>query len=156
MGKQKISTTNIVACVILVVIGLLLCILRMGLLNYLMTVVGALLIVYGVLDIAGGRTMRGILEAAIGLIIIVCGWTITTYALIVFGVLIAIKGIWDLVNVLQNKHKNTVALIAAVITIAVGIVLCVAPFAIGDIICVVVGVVFIIDGVLALFGKQIA
>lgn len=156
MSKLKLTAENIITCLLYVVIGILLCTLRMGVLNILMTIIGVLFVAYGIYDIVKGKTVPGIVEAVIGVVIVVCGWTIATYALIVFGVLLAIKGVLDLINLIKANSKNTAALISAIVTIVIGVILCIAPFAIGDIICIIVGVVLIANGVLALFGKKLA
>lgn len=154
MSKQKLETTNIVTCAIYIVIGILLCAMRMELLNILMTIIGALFLICGIYDLAKHITTRGAVEVVIGVAIIVCGWTIAQYVLLVFGILLAIKGICDLAKILQSKIKDNVAILSACITLVIGVILCVAPFAIGDIICIIVGVAFVIDGVLALLNKK--
>ncbi len=156
MSKLKLQIENIITCALYVVIGILLCVMRMGVLNILMTIIGALFIAYGVYDIVKNNTVAGIIEIVIGVVIIVCGWTIATYVLLVFGILLAIKGILDMVKLVKNKNKDTMSWLSAVVTVVIGIILCIAPFAIGDIICIIVGVVFIVNGVLALFGKKLA
>lgn len=157
MKKLNLTTNNIITCILYLVIGILLCALRMGMLNILMTVIGVLFVAYGIYDIIKNRNnlIKGIIEIAIGVVILVLGWTIGAIVLLVFGVLIAVKGVLDLISNIKNK-KGTMDLITAIVTIVIGIVLCVAPFAIGDIICIVVGVIFIINGILALFGQEIA
>lgn len=155
MSKSKIDTSKLVTCLLYIVIGILLCAMRMGLMNILMTIVGALFVIYGIYDLILHNVTRGVIAILIGVVIIVCGWTITTYVLLVFGVLLAVKGIYDLVNIIRAKVKDTMAIVSACITIAIGIIMCIAPFAIGDVICIIVGVIFILNGVLTLFDKQI-
>lgn len=156
MSKLQIKESNIVTCALYVAIGILLCVMRTGMLNILMTIVGALFIAYGVYDLIKGNTTAGIVELLIGIVIIVCGWTIATWVLLIFGVLLIIKGIIDIVNLVKSKSKVNAAWISPIVTVIIGIILCVAPFAIGDIICIIVGAVFIINGVLILFGKKLA
>ncbi len=154
MSKQNLETSNIVTCAIYIVIGILLCVMRMSLLNILMTIVGALLLICGIFDIVKHNTTRGVIEVIIGVAIVVCGWTISQYVLLVFGILFAVKGVCDLVNALKTKSKNKMAIISACVTLGIGVIMCVAPFAIGDIICIIVGVAFIVDGALALMNKK--
>lgn len=157
MKKLNLTTNNVITCILYLVIGILLCALRTGLLNILMTVIGILFIAYGVYDVIKNRDniAKGIIEITIGVVILVLGWTIGTIVLLVFGILITLKGVLDLINNIKEK-KGTIDMINAIVTIVVGIILCVAPFAIGDIICIIVGVIFIINGILALFGEKLA
>lgn len=99
--------------------------------------------------------IRGVIEAVIGAVIILCGWLITKWVLLIFGALLIVKGVIDLVALIKSETKGA-ALVPTIVTIVVGAVLCIAPFAIGDIICIIVGVLFIINGVLTLFGKNTA
>lgn len=162
MAKLRLNNENIVTAVLYGVLGVLLCVLRMGMLNVLMTLVGILFLVVGIYDIVmylSHRTYnltRGIIETLIGVVIIVCGWTITTWVLIIFGVLLAIKGVIDLVHYCQAHRRDTTTLVGIILLIAVGIILCIAPFAIGDILCIIVGILCIINAVLALYGKTLA
>lgn len=156
MSKAKLSTTNIVTCALYVLIGVALCIWRSGVLNILMTVVGALCILYGAIELFNGHVTPGVIAIAIGIVLIVCGWTIATYVLLVIGILLLVKGVIDMINLIKKKGSNAMAWVNVVVTIALGIVLCVSPFAITDILILVIGIVFIIDGVLALFGKKLS
>ncbi len=162
MTKVKLNDQNIITAVLYGVIGVLLIVLRMGMLNVLMTIVGVLFLALGIYDcvryfVHHSRTLtRGVVEALIGIVIIVCGWTITTWVIIIFGILLAIKGVLDLVNYVQQHRRDTTTFISIILLIVVGIILCIAPFAIGDIICIIVGILCIVNAVLALFGKTLA
>ncbi len=153
MKKLNFTKNNLITCALYLVIGVLLCAFRTGLLNVFMTIVGVLFIVCGILEILKNRNnvVEAAVEIVIGVVIIVLGWTIGTIVLMVFGILMAIKGAIDIFDNISKK-KGTLDLINAIVTVVIGIILCVAPFAIGDIICIIVGVIFIIDGILALFG----
>ena len=152
-SKLNLSTNNIIACAIYAIIGLLLVILRSGSLGILMTVVGALLIALGIIDIVKNKDLtRGIIEAVIGVAIIVCGWVIADIVLLIFGILLIIKGIMDLIK----NYKNGIwAIVEAGIIIVIGILLVIAKWTLMDVICIIAGVIFIINAVLVLFGKTL-
>lgn len=151
-AKLDLSTSNIFNCIVYAVIGVLLVILKGGSLNILMTVAGALLIVLGVIDIIGKDLVKGVIQAGIGLAIIVCGWLIVDLVLLVFGILLIVKGVLDLLKVLK---KGLMAMLPALVTIVIGVLLVVAKFALVDTICLIVGIIFIINAVLMLFGKKL-
>ncbi len=155
--KLQLTTANILTCVLFVLVGILLIVLgATGLLSIMMTIAGVLFIAYGCYNVFLKNYIEGIIEIVIGAVIIICGWVIAQYVLLIFGILLIVKGAYDLITMIINKKLTTTALVVACVTIVIGILLCVAPFAIGDIICFIVGAIFIVNGVLALFGKSLA
>lgn len=154
-AKLQLTKNNILTCALYVIIGVLLCAMRMGSLKILFTIIGALFIVYGVIDVVNKQLTKGVVEAAVGAVVIIFGFTITQWVIIIFGALLIIKSVIDLLEYIQYKRKDTAALVGILVNIAVGVILCIAPFALGDIICIIAGVIFILNGVLALFGKKL-
>lgn len=158
MAKKKLeldlSPSNLVACLVYAIIGILLLVLQGSSISYLMTAVGALLIVLGVVDIINGKDlMQGLIEIAIGVAIIVLGWLIADIVLLVFGVLLIAKGVLELIKIYK---KGFMAMLPSLVTIVIGILLVVSKWALLDVICIVAGIVFIINAVLTLFGKKLA
>ena len=151
-AKLDLSSQNIITCAVYAIIGVLLLVLKAGSLGILMTVAGVLLIVLGVVDILGKDLVKGLIQAGIGVAIIACGWTIAEWVLLIFGVLLIIKGVLDLFKVFKN---GLMAILPAIVTIIIGALLVVSKFALLDLICIIVGVVFIINAVLMLFGKKL-
>lgn len=150
--KMDLSTHNILSCALYAVIGILLVILQGSSLGILMTIIGILLIAYGVIEIVKGDMTKGIIESAIGIVIIVCGWLIADVVLLIFGILMIIIGAIDLYNNLKNGF---VAMLSPIVTIVVGVLLAIAKWTLLDVFCIISGVIFIIDAVLSLFGKPI-
>jgi len=139
------------ACAFYGIIGLLLVILQSGSLGILMTIVGALFIVLGVIDIVQNKDVKkGVIELVIGVAIIVCGWLIADIVLLVFGVLLIVKGVMDLIPVVKSDFSS---MISPIVTIIIGVLLVVAKWALMDVLCIVAGVIFIINAVLILLGK---
>ena len=152
-NKLELSTNNMITCAIYTIIGLLLIILRAGSLGILMTVVGVLLIVLGVLDIVQNKeTTKGIIEAIIGVAIIVCGWLIADIVLLILGIFLIVKAIMELINVHKNGWE---AMLTPIITIVIGVLLVIAKWTLMDVICIIAGVIFLINAVLALYGKTL-
>lgn len=151
--KMDLSTNNILTCLFYAVIGLLLIILQGGSLGILMTIIGVLLIVLGIVDIINNKDLtKGLIELGIGIAIIVCGWLIADIVLLVFGVLLIVMGAMDL---FKNFGKGFAALLSPIVTIVIGILLVVAKWALMDVMCIIAGVIFLINAVLVLFGKKL-
>ena len=72
---------------------------------------------------------------------------------IVFGVLIAVKGVIALLDAV--KAKNVANILVAVVTVAVGVMLIISKWVMLDWFFIALGVIFIINGALALFGKKL-
>ncbi len=153
----KLSMNNIVTCVVYAIIGILLLVFQSGLLNVVMTVVGVLLIVLGILDILDKKdTVKGIVEIALGVVIIVCGWLVAEIVLLVLGIVLIVKSALEIVN---NYKAGIRGLISPIVTAVIGVILVIAPWVawtLMDILCIVAGVIFLVDAVLALFGKSLS
>ena len=152
-AKLNLSTNNLVTCAVYAIIGLLLVILQGGSLGLLMTAVGVLLIVLGVIDVMNGENIQGLFEIGIGVVIIVCGWLIASIVLLVFGVLLIIKGVLEIIKIYK---KGIMAMLPSIVTIVIGILLVVSKWALMDIICLIAGIVFLINAVLTLFGMKLS
>ena len=153
MAKSKLSTNAILTAVVYAVVGILLLILKGGSLGILMTVVGALLIVLGIVDIVKEKeTVKGVLEAVVGLAIIVCGWTIAEIVLLVLGVVLIVKGVMELV---KNIKGGFSAILSPIVTIVIGVILVIAKWALLDVMCIIAGVILIVNAVLVLLGKKL-
>ena len=152
MATKKLSN-NFFMAILYVVVGALLCIFKAEVLNWVMTAAGVLFIAAGVLDVFKYKnTKGGIVNIAIGVVILVAGWLVLELALIIFGVLIAINGVKELLAV--KKSKSIMPYIAPVVTILVGVLLVVAQWLVFDWFFIVIGIIFIVNGVLALLGKK--
>ena len=152
-GKMELSTNNILTCAVYAIIGLLLIILKGGSLGILMTIVGALLVVLGVVDIIKTKDMtKGIIEVVAGVAIIVCGWLIADIVLLILGILLIVKGAMEVFN---NFKNGIMAIVSPVVTIVIGILLVIAKWTLLDVFCIIIGVIFLINAVLVLFGKSL-
>ena len=151
--KMELSTNNILTCAVYAIIGLLLIILKGGSLGILMTIVGALLVVLGVVDIIKTKDMtKGMIEVVAGVAIIVCGWLIADIVLLILGILLIVKGAMEVFN---NFKNGIMAIVSPVVTIVIGILLVIAKWTLIDVFCMIIGVIFLINAVLVLFGKSL-
>ena len=103
MAKKVKISNNTVAAVLYVLVGVLFCIFKASMLNWLLTAAGIVFIVLGVLDILKKNLVNGIVEAVIGVVILVGGWAFVEVALIIFGALLVIKGVIDLMAAIKAK-----------------------------------------------------
>lgn len=155
MAKKKSLTVkfdnNFITAILYILVGILCVAFRAQMLELLLTIIGTLFIVQGVLGLLKSDWINAAINLVIGIVIIVFSWTIIDLVLIVFGVLIVIKGIQELVKV---SKKDVIGIVAAAITVVVGVLLFVAKWVLADWIFIVIGIVFIVNGVAQLIDKM--
>lgn len=153
--KLDLSLENIITCVVYAVIGLLLCILRLGSLDILMTIIGVVFIALGIFDIVKSKDyLKGGIEIGIGVVLIVFAWALIEFVLLVFGILLLVKGVIDIA---KNYKAGIKALIVPIVIAVIGALFIVSNFAwtIAEIIIIVAGIFFIVNAVLTLFGMSL-
>ncbi len=150
MAKKK--SNNLLNAVLYILVGILLCVFKASVLNWAMTAVGAILIVYGILRCLRDEIMGGVITAAVGVVIIWGGWSFVDLVLLILGVVLAVKGILDLVT--YSRYKNSMAVLASILTVIVGVALAINKWALLDWLFIVLGVVLIVDGLLMALGKN--
>ena len=142
--RKSLDTTAL----LYIAIGILFIIFKAAALDWMMTVVGVLFIVNGIIDIAKKRLLPGVAGIIIGAVIILCGWTVIDLVLTIFGILLTAKGVLDFFHFF--KKKKLIPLISSILTVVIGVL-----FVIGNVIAqpwfyIVIGVVLIVDGITAL------
>ena len=147
MAEKKNS--NLISALLYIVVGILLCVFRSGMLDILFTVAGIGFIVFGALDILKKNFVSGAISAGIGLIILLGAWLFLKVILIVFGVLIAVKGLFALFDAI--KKKAVIELVFAALSIVAGIFLAFGNAL--DWVIIIGGVILIIDGVMDILGQ---
>ncbi|MBO5773606.1 MAG: DUF308 domain-containing protein [Clostridia bacterium] len=154
MAKKKLNDQAIINAIALIVLGILFCIFRAGMINVLLTIVGVVLIGLGIYDIVKKNYIPAVIEIILGIAVIVCGWTILDIALLVLGIGLVIYSVYQIVMIAKDfKKKGWMALIKPIITLIIGIFLIVAKWLLVDWVFIVIGVIFIINGIMALLQK---
>ncbi len=153
--KKKISfklSNDLMTAILYIVIGVLCCVLKTQEIDVMFTVIGSLFVIQGILSVVEKDWVNAGINLVVGVVIIVFAWALTDIILVIFGILIILSGVQQLVPAL--KQKNIMPVLAAAITIAIGIMLVVAKYVLADWIFIVVGIIFIVNGVLKLLGKK--
>ena len=146
----------LISALIYIVLGAMLCIFTSEeLLKYAMLVVGIIAIVIGVLAILKGDLIYGVITAAIGALIILGGFLFVELILLVIGIILVAKGLIELIASLRFTKINFIALLSAVFTIVLGVLLIVSKWQTMNTFRIIIGVLMIIDGVFMFFGKKL-
>lgn len=122
------------------------------LMGAVVTVIGVLVIISGVLSVTTLNMLTGIVEIAVGVVLIIFAWTIAWIAFIILGAALLAYGIIGLLKHQGFMAANIVALLigALVVCMAFGVK---GTWEFMNIFYYIVGALMIVDGVLMLFRK---
>lgn len=148
--KQLVN--DVLTAVAYIAIGVLFCIFKGTVLNWLVWLIGALLILRGAVDFLSSKRLssRALAEILLGVLTILFGVLFANAIAIVIGIVVILYGI---VNLLNNS-RNIFTLLVSVLTIVCGVMIVANSSGAISWLFVAIGVMFIIDGILALFGKK--
>ncbi len=151
------TSEKIISAALTIVLGILCIIMKGGVISVAMTILGAVLIVLGILDLAGKAFPPAVVKIVLGVLFIVFGWTIVSAVLYIVAALLMIYGILQLYGRIRFKVKgpraiDTVAAYAGpVICIVVAFFLFFNQGGTVDWVFIVSGIFLIIEGILMLF-----
>ncbi len=154
----KTNNKNFWTAVVLIAFGLALALGGIGaarnIANILITVIGVVLIAYGIVSILSlGLMLVGIIEIVIGVIIIIFSWTILWIALLILGIALVVYGLRGLAS-----NKKTYFL-SSLFQLVAGILVLLVSFGnhfaweFVNILYIIAGTLMIVDGVLILANK---
>ena len=98
-------TEKIVVASLIIALGVLLVILRGGIVSILMTVLGLALIAFGVLDLFNCAIPPAVVKLVMGVVIILCGWLIVEAVLYLVSALLLIAGILLLYEKIKFRSR---------------------------------------------------
>ena len=153
MKKEK--TKQLIGAILSIVVGILCILLQNRILGALMTGIGVLLIVSGVLDlIIVKNVISFVVKAVIGAAIILLGWLAVTVVLYIIAVLMVIYGILGILQVLSNPLASVglkiLALFRPILNLVVGICLFFNQGGTMAWVFIVVGILLVADGILSM------
>ena len=139
---------TLIVSLLSIVIGVLFIIYKGGILNYIMTVLGIILIIVGVLHLVKDKDkVYGAVLLVLGILMIVSGWFIIEIVLYVLAVLLILYGI---IGLLGGKKKNALGIIGPLLMIAAGVLLFLNKAIAIDYFFIIEGVILIVEGLLNL------
>ena len=152
MTNKRRQLTPTLEAIAYIAIGILCCIFQTQLLDWTLTIIGALYAIYGIIQLVNKNVTQGIVYLAIGVIVILGGWLFLDIILLILGVVLVAFGVKQFID--KMKSKNVSQLISAIVIALIGLLLIVSKWAFVEWIFVLVGVISIIEGVLILIGKR--
>ena len=151
-----LKSNKLISAVLTVVLGLLFLVFKSAVIGWAITVFGVAIIAMGVLDILKKNLVPGVVRAAIGVLVILLGWLLLDIALIILGVVLLAYGALQVLEILKEKgNKGSVMELLLqyaqpAINVIIGICLLFARGEMINIVCIIVGIIFFIQGILAL------
>ena len=123
--------------------------------DLLFTILGAILIVLGAVELFDKNWIVGAIEIVLGVIIIVCGNVITDYLILILGIAVLAYAIYLLVmaiikNSKAGASKIILSLIAPLLLIVIGIMLILQYFKVANLF-VVIGIISLVVGAFLIF-----
>ena len=153
MKNEK--TKQLLGAILSIVIGVLCIVLQNQVLGWLMTGIGVLLIVSGLLDLILAKNLISfVVKAVIGAAIILLGWLAVTVVLYIIAVLMVIYGILGILQISANPAAGVglkiLALFRPVLNLVVGICLFFNQGGTVQWVLIVVGILLVVDGILSM------
>lgn len=96
-----------IAAILTILIGVLFIVMKSGVIGVAMTVLGAVLIVLGLLDLLQKEIPPAVVKIVIGALIILFGWTITSAVLYIVAALALIYGVLLLYQLVKSRKKGS-------------------------------------------------
>ncbi len=150
------KTEKLVAALATIALGVLLIILKGGIISILMTVLGVGAIVFGVIDLFGKNFPHAVVKIVCGVVIIICGWVIVSAVLYVLAGLLLIAGILLIYEKIRSGKKGETLLktiieyALPVLCIVIGILLMFNQNNTVDLVFIFGGILTVIEGGLLL------
>lgn len=150
MAKKKLNIpNNLMMSVVMIALGILFTIMKGGVIGVAIWVLGIALIVAAVLDLLTKDLTSCVVKAVIGVLVLVFGGLFADVAIYILAAVLLIYGILEVVNAFKSKQKGLLKFVEPILTVVVAILLFVNRF---DWLFIVIGIVFIVEGVIGLIN----
>ena len=142
--KKTMITLSLVS----IISGILFCVLKQDLLNIIFTVIGALMIVAGVIGVIKSNAISGAISIGFGVLLVLGAWLFTYVLLIINGILLCLSGISGLA--LSVKTGDVKKCILSILMVVLGVLFFINTDETAAWIFFVIGALFIVIGIIGL------
>ena len=162
---KKVFGNKLVVAILSIALGVIFIVLRGGVIDVGIMVIGIVLLVAAAFFIITYFTSKvetkpvqnivfAIIAAAIGILLLVKPSFIAGLSLVVIGIILIIVGVLDLIeSVKSSGTPRILSLIVAVLLIVLGIVMFFNPIGFLDIITVFIGIALLVNGIVMLLAN---
>lgn len=149
MEVHMIDKKTIIALsAVSIISGILFCVLKQDLLNIIFTVIGALMIVAGIIGVIKSNVIGGAISIGFGVLLVLGAWLFTYVLLIINGVLLCLSGISGLA--LSVKTGDVKKCILSILMVVLGVLFFINTDETAKWIFFVIGALFIVAGIMGL------
>lgn len=170
MDKLKSFLGNkIILAILSIVLGIVLIIARASFIDMLVKVIGVVMIVVAVVYLllfifsGDGRSplqmVYTVVALIIGIFFLAKPWVVVNFFPVVFGVILAVSGAANLVEAIKSSASGgpkITAILFSVLVLVLGILIAVNYRASVDIYVVLIGIAFLVNGILDIFAMATA
>lgn len=153
MAKKGKIPSWLIYSFVMIFVGILLCVggasSASDIMGILITVIGVLWIVFGVLDLITADLVSGILFLVLGILLVIFAWTIAWVAFLVLGILMLVYGLLGLV-------RKTGTVLGNILELVLGILILLIAFGnhlawdFANVFFYIAGALMIVEGILTL------
>ena len=149
---KKFLDSRTVAALLCIVVGVLFCVFKARILNWILTAVGVVFVAYAIYFLAQKNFTNAVILGVVGVLLILGGWLFIEVAMTIIGIIMAVAGICSLFPAVRAKDVRSVVVSAA--TAVIGIMLIVSGWTVADWAFIVSGIILIADGFLSLVSQK--
>ena len=138
---------KLTSSILLIVFGVLCIIFKQELIRYLISGVGLLLIIFGIIDLTKDKTNNGIIEIVLGILVIAFSWLILEVCLLLIGISVLAYSIRKLTfaikltNHVDSIHKKVQLVAFPILAVVLGILLIISRWAFVNAVFIIIGAV---------------
>ncbi len=149
---KKFLDNRTVAALLCIIVGVLFCIFKARILNWILTAVGVVFVAYAIYFLVQKNYTNAVILGVVGVLLILGGWLFIKVAMTIIGIIMAVAGICSLFPAVRAKDVKSVVVSAA--TAVIGIMLIVSGWTVADWAFIVSGIILIADGFLSLVSQK--
>ena len=146
------NLSKLTSPLLLIAIGLLLLVFKGGVVSIALTIFGVVFIVMGIVGLINKQNQTAIIRLIIGAVIIAFGWLFVQIALYIIAFILILTGVYLLFNLVSKKIKFSLVYLNPLLLFVAGICLFFNQGVTMDWVFIVVGAVFVVQGVLGVYG----
>lgn len=159
--KNSLKRRSIMAAVLMIVTGIILILAQGRTLNFLVQVIGIMVLIGGVAAIIGGimvafipELIGGIVAACIGFCFYRFPYILVSFIPIIIGIVMIVNGCINFSNAFKGRmaagYNPTRDMILSVLAIIFGVIIVIHPFGTANVFVVLMGIALIYNGVVSL------
>lgn len=152
--KKKVKLPEgLIMALFMLALGVLFLVMKSGVISLAVTVLGVALLVSAVLDFFNKDLATCIIKAVIGVCVLVFGHLFVDVAVVVIAAVVLVYGILEIFELAKAKKKNAVDYVKPVVIVVLAAALLVSKWLVFDWLFIVIGILFLLEGILGVWRE---